>query len=592
MAYYNGNKIFLGTKAIGGSGSAVNAVLYVEQELTDEQKAQARKNIGADFTETVIGKNLVNPATLVQGALQADGSILNADAWSDYSTTDYIRIDGEKHTVAVSNKATVELYKTRIITALYDADHNIIAGSYINDNTENSRIIDNAEAVYLRVSVLTGNFDSAYIGTQVEKGDTPTSWEPYTETVYSTLKVHAKDIEPAVVTVDNLDEAVIPAVQTELADTFFAEPKNFFHNAELVEGYYALGEGMYESATYNTFIVPTLQAGVTYGIYPQCRFVINALTNTNISKENVSGVFTFVLEQDAPVKVSFYVQNTGAMVLYNADLYTYEDIENRNQNILDTDKVIVPRDNAHGNILLGKKWAVCGDSFSEVVSTTTEESYIVGGKYDGQKKSYGYIIGNRNDMDIQHLARGGKTLAYPADGTFHNSFTDVSGSASNNYTSIAEDADYITLYFGINDSHHESGTSGTDGEDVTGVIPLGTIDDADNTTFCGAWNVCLEWLIQNRPFAHIGIIVSNGCDSDDYRTATIAAANKWGIPYIDLNGDERTPMMLRSTNPAHSGVAKTARLKAQAISYGDNHHPNANALEYESVFIEAWLRTL
>jgi hypothetical protein len=212
--------------------------------------------------------------------------------------------------------------------------------------------------------------------------------------------------------------------------------------------------------------------------------------------------------------------------------------------------------------------------------------------YDGQKKSYGYIIGNRNDMNIQHLAQGGKTLAYPADGSFHNSFTDVSGSAPNNYTSIAEDADYITLYFGINDSHHASGTSGTDGEDVTGVIPLGTIDDADNTTFCGAWNVCLEWLIQNRPFAHIGIIVSNGCDSDDYRTATIAAANKWGIPYIDLNGDERTPMMLRSTNPAHTSAAKNARKMAQAIDPATNTHPNAKALEYESTFIEAWLRTL
>lgn len=543
------------------------------------------------FTETVIGKNLVNPATIVQGALQADGSILNADSWSNYSTTDYIRIDGEKHTVAVSDKITGELYKTRIITALYDTDHNIIAGSYINDNTGNIRIIDNAEAVYLRVSVTTANFDSTYIGTQVEKGDTPTAWEAYTETVYSTLKVHAKDIDPAVVTKENLGEAVTPAVQAELGNTFFAEPKNLFHNAELVEGYFASGASVVENASYNTFNVPTLPVG-TYGIYPRCRYVVNALTNTDISNRDVNGEFTFTLEQDAPVKVSFMVRYTEQMLLYNADLYTYEDVELIHQNILDTKKVIVPRDNAHGNILLGKKWAVCGDSFSEVVSTTTEDSYIKGGLYDGQKKSYGYIIGNRNDMDIQHLAQGGKTLAYPADGSFHNSFTDVSGSAPNNYTSIAEDADYITLYFGINDSHRASGTSETDGEDVTGVIPLGTIDDANNTTFCGAWNVCLEWLIQNRPFAHIGIIVSNGCDSDDYRTATIAAANKWGIPYIDLNGDERTPMMLRSTNPAHTIAAKNARKMAQAIDPDANTHPNAKALEYESTFIEAWLRTL
>ena len=45
-----------------------------------------------------------------------------------------------------------------------------------------------------------------------------------------------------------------------------------------------------------------------------------------------------------------------------------------------------------------------------------------------------------------------------------------------------------------------------------------------NTTFYGAWNLTLDYLIKNYPFAHIGIIVSNGCETDDYRVATIAVA--------------------------------------------------------------------
>lgn len=57
----------------------------------------------------------------------------------------------------------------------------------------------------------------------------------------------------------------------------------------------------------------------------------------------------------------------------------------------------------------------------------------------------------------------------------------------------------------------------------------------------------MEYLIAHHPYAHIGILVSNGCETDDYRLATIEVAKKWGIPYIDLNGDERTPMMHRST---------------------------------------------
>ena len=119
----------------------------------------------------------------------------------------------------------------------------------------------------------------------------------------------------------------------------------------------------------------------------------------------------------------------------------------------------------------------------------------------------------------------------PVPGTFSNSFS------NGIYKTIDEDVDYITLYYGINDSHHRPSSTGSDGEDQTGIIHLGTIDDTDNTTFYGAWNVVLEYLIAHHPYAHIGILVSNGCETDDYRLATIEVAKKWGIPYIDLNGD-------------------------------------------------------
>lgn len=126
---------------------------------------------------------------------------------------------------------------------------------------------------------------------------------------------------------------------------------------------------------------------------------------------------------------------------------------------------------------------------------------------------------------------------------------------------------------------------------VNVIADKGTIDSTEITSFYGAWNTVLNWLIINRPFAHIGIIVSNGLGRDEYRQAEIEIANKWGIPYIDLNGDERTPMMLRSTNPTICDAAKNARLNAQRIS-STNQHPNSEAYEYESTFIEQFLRTL
>lgn len=238
------------------------------------------------------------------------------------------------------------------------------------------------------------------------------------------------------------------------------------------------------------------------------------------------------------------------------------------------------------NVLRGKKWAVCGDSFSNGdFNGSTDDNTIQDGIYKGKNKVYGYLIGNRNNMVIQHLAIGGRTIATPADGSFTNAFSNEI------YKSIDLDVDYITLYFGVNDSHHRPNSTGDDGEDKTGVITIGAIDDTDKSTFYGAWNVVLEYLIKNYPFAHIGILVSNGCETDDYRTATIAIANKWGIPYIDLNGDERTPMMNRSTNASISTVARNLRSNQFKVD-DSNHHPSAKAHEYESYFIENFLRSL
>lgn len=236
------------------------------------------------------------------------------------------------------------------------------------------------------------------------------------------------------------------------------------------------------------------------------------------------------------------------------------------------------------NPLYGRKWAVCGDSFTNGDFTTGVAPVIESGPYQGKPATYGWLIGNRNNMSIQHLALGGRTLAVPKDNSFTNCFGLI-------YQLIAEDADYCTLYFGINDSHHRSGSTGSDGEDQTGVIPLGEDTDKTVNTFTGAWNVILPWLLTNRPTTHVGILVSNGCETDDYRTVTIRAADRWGIPYLDLNGDQRCPMMIRSTNPAHSDQAKQIAMTKWRVS-NTNTHPNKAAHEYESRFIETWLATI
>lgn len=231
----------------------------------------------------------------------------------------------------------------------------------------------------------------------------------------------------------------------------------------------------------------------------------------------------------------------------------------------------IKRDN--GDILYNKKWAICGDSFSagDFSGLSNEDTKLTDGPYKGKNKVYGYLIGTRVGMIIQDLTACGRTLSAPSDTSFTNIFsTDM-------YKSIDDDVDYITLYFGINDSHKN--------------VPIGTINDKTNTTFCGAWNVVLEYLMANRPYAHIGILVSNGCDTDEYPKATIEIAKKWGIPYIDLNGDEHTPVMIRSTNSKIASSVRVQKTKTFRVS-ATNQHPNIKAHEYESTFIENFLRSI
>lgn len=243
---------------------------------------------------------------------------------------------------------------------------------------------------------------------------------------------------------------------------------------------------------------------------------------------------------------------------------------------------------AQHDALYGKKWAVCGDSFSW--GGYSPMNVFADGLCYGKRKVYPYYIRQRTGIEIYDFTLGGRTLAYPADGTFANSLTNPS--ADWYYQNIPADSDYITIYLGINDLNHANGYGETpDGEDATGVITLGTIDDVTTATYYGAWNVVLTWLITNRPFAHIGIIVTNGTQSRDFTEAQINIAKKYGIPYINLNGDERTPAMIRCYNPNIPAEIKSAITAKQRVSES-NTHPNDAAHEYESHFIENFLRSI
>lgn len=368
--------------------------------------------------------------------------------------------------------------------------------------------------------------------------------------------------------------------------------KNLFNPADIdcVYGYIASPTGSLNSSDgYKVSGFIPVRSGEPVIISPRFRNFIaygsdmSVISDSYIRFEQSNHVYT--PSNDGYIRFSYYVNEEGMVqVEYGTERTSYEKFKY----ILDGIDVGSEVDLSIGNSLYGKKWAVCGDSFTAGGATAdelTDDDYIKDGRYKGKLRLYKWLIANRNNMNIQDLSLGGRTMATPSDGTFTNAFS------HDLYNTIDRDVDYITLYFGINDSHHRPSPTGNDGEDTSGVIPLGTIDDTSKDTFYGAWNFVMEYLIINYPHAHIGIIVSNGCETADYPNAEIEIAKKWGVPYIDLNGDERTPMMNRSTNRNASNAAKTARNEAFRIS-SSNGHPNSNAHEYESWFIENFLRSI
>ena len=123
------------------------------------------------------------------------------------------------------------------------------------------------------------------------------------------------------------------------------------------------------------------------------------------------------------------------------------------------------------NILSGKKYVSCGDSFTEGDFTSLSSAEIKQCKDEvrGIYKTYPCLIANRNKMEYVQKAICGGTIK-----TFYESIL----------TTIPTDADYITIAYGLNDFSYN--------------MTIGSIDDdASADTFYGYWNACINWLITN-----------------------------------------------------------------------------------------------
>ena len=546
------------------------------------------KNAINDIAQFSIGKNIANPNNFETGYLESNGNI---DAsMTKYVTTGFVDISAETNYVVSAFTRALNRITTRYVLLFYDNSKTPIANSYSNVNPVTELTAESPNnAKYMRACVGT---DPVYI--QVETGTSPTAFEAYTSTTVITADIPELDeIEIDVLENTNHISKLEDDIEYKKSDNI-CDPDNFVVGYLNSNGTVTNNDAVEAEYKTSGFIEVNTQTQYTMSIWSNIDTLYSGfraiLCFYDYNKAFISGSYVNQnavsnMQVTSPANAKYIkVCSKNLMIMVNTG-----NLPNKYENYFSekyTKLKVYDSSLPYKNVLFGKKWVVCGDSFTNNGGTG---SVIEDGKYAGRPYTYPWIIGTRQDMEIVKFFEGGRTLAFPAEpGTFTNSLTNPN--ADWYYQNIPEDADYITIYLGINDEHHATG--GGDSEDPTGYIPLGTIDDNTPNSYYGAWNVVLSWLIANRPNAHIGIIVTNGLTIEGYRTAQINIAKKYGLAYIDLNGDERTPAMLRTVNPDIASSVKQALITKWAVNPSTNTHPNDDAQEYESTFIENFLRSI
>jgi hypothetical protein len=196
------------------------------------------------------------------------------------------------------------------------------------------------------------------------------------------------------------------------------------------------------------------------------------------------------------------------------------------------------------NILYGKKYVACGDSFTEGDFTNYIDDFGKSGResdaYDKTLKmwkTYPWHIADRNNMTLINEAKSG------------SDFVNLEGASNafsvSRYLAVPTDADYITLEFGLN----ETGIG-------TNPDQIGTKTDTTNETLWGAYNIVFEHFYTNMPFAKIGVILSDAWMPESYSSVVKEICKYWGVPVLDFKGDPSVPMTIWGKTYETSAKAK------------------------------------
>nr|DAK44332.1 MAG TPA: GDSL like Lipase Acylhydrolase [Caudoviricetes sp.] len=219
------------------------------------------------------------------------------------------------------------------------------------------------------------------------------------------------------------------------------------------------------------------------------------------------------------------------------------------------------------NVLWGKKYVAIGDSFTDAIGT---EKITEDGVFKGSPKVYPYIIGNRNNMGVLNQGASGTTL---------NQYI-----VNRKFESIPNDVDYITIWFGINDKGH-----GVQIGSATDKVEAWSNEKAGSTG--AAFNYIFEWIFTNRPFAHVGVIVTDFAEQER-RNVIIDCCKRWGVAFLDLYSPTIPMIRTRGEQIELDPKIKEIRGAQFALNGASDMHPNNKAHQWQSSIIENFMRGL
>lgn len=219
-----------------------------------------------------------------------------------------------------------------------------------------------------------------------------------------------------------------------------------------------------------------------------------------------------------------------------------------------------------GSSLKGKKWCACGDSVTYGATADTDS--------DGNLMNYQYFIAKRNGMNLVTNAVNGCTMSDCGDSR--------PAFVNGRYLNVPLDCDYLTLWFGINDSNAYLQQNYD--------ISLGQMGDTDTKTFYGAYDMMLNYFVTNMPNCKIGLVASHTCASS-YCEAVRELAKKYGLKVFDIQKDSNIPYW---ADTSYGASEVDSEIKTQRASdwWTNNSHPNTAGYEYISYPFEHWLRSL